>query len=146
MVPYLILLTLAGQVPDGYLNVRSNMPGITLYLEGENIGRTPVENHRVQPGSYNLSIISNDSLDNVYWRLRQGKVGEKLSSIWTLAAVSAGTHAVDIRSGEVTEVFIDYGKVANARNEAKLIACGSTGGLFLFGALIGFLIGWLSFR
>lgn len=146
MTPYLILLLLVGQAPDGYLNVRSNMPGIELYLEGDRIGRTPVENHRVQPGSYNLSIVSNDSLDNIYWRLRQGRLGEKLGSFWTLVAVNAGTYPVDIRSGEVTEVFIDYGKVANARNEARLIACGSVSGVVLLGALIGFLIGWLSFR
>ena len=146
MIAGVILLLLAGPTPEGLLSVKSNLPGITLYLDGDYIGRAPVENHAVQPGSYNLSIISNDSLDNIYWRLRQGKIGQKLSSFWTLVAVNAGTYSVDIRPGEVTEVFIDYGRVANARNEAKLIACGSTGGLFLFGAIIGFLIGWLSFR
>jgi len=45
----------------------------------------------------------------------------------------------------VTEVSIDYGKVLNAPNEAKVIACCSVGGLFLVGAAVGFLIHLLAF-
>ena len=93
-----------------------------------------------------MSIISNDSLENVYWRMRQGSVGAKLSSLWRLAAVNAGTASVRVESGKVTEVAIDYGKVLNAPTEAKLIACGSVGGLFLLGAVVGFLVHLLAFN
>ena len=143
-----MIFLLSGLAPadSGYLTVRSNSVGIAIYLDGEYLGRTPVEMHQLKPGDYSVSIISNDSLENVYWRIRQGNIGAKLSSLWRLAAVNAGTNSVRVEGGKVTEVKIDYGKVLNAPTEAKLIACGTTGGLFLIGAAVGFLIGWLSFR
>ncbi len=148
MLPLCLALFLSGVTPadSGYLTVRSNSIGIAVYLDGEYLGRTPVEMHQLKPGSYSVSIISNDSLENVYWRMRQGSVGAKLSALWRLAAVNAGTASVRVESGKVTEVAIDYGKVLNAPTEAKLIACGSVGGLFLVGAAVGLLIGWLAFH
>ncbi len=142
-----MILLLSGVAPadSGYLTVKSNSVGIAVYLDGDYLGRTPVEMHRLKPGSYSVSIVSNDSLENVYWHLRQGKVGAKLSSLWRLAAVNAGTHSVRVESGKVTQVMIDYGKVLNAPTEAKLIACGSVGGIFLVGAVVGFLVHLLAF-
>ena len=148
MFPLSILLLLFGLVPadSGFLTVRSNSVGIAVYLDGEYLGRTPVETHQLKPGTYSVSIISNDSLENVYWHIRQGSIGAKLSSLWRLAAVNAGTNSVRVEAGKVTEVTIDYGKVLNAPTEAKLIACGSIGGLFLIGAVVGFLVHLLAFQ
>jgi len=142
-----MLLLLSGLSPadSGYLTVRSNSAGIAVYLDGEYLGRTPVEMHRVPPGEHSVSIISNDSLENVYWRIREGKLGAKLSSLWRLAAVNAGTASVRVQGGMLTEMTIDYGRVLNAPTEAKLIACGSIGGLFLLGAVVGFLVHLLAF-
>lgn len=147
MLPLSILVLALGLAPadSGFLTVRSNSVGIAVYLDGEYLGRTPVEMHRLKPGEYSVSIISNDSLEKVYWHIRQGSVGRKLSSLWRLAAVNAGTNSVRVESGKVTELMIDYGKVLNAPTEAKLIACGSVGGLFLLGALVGFLVHLLAF-
>jgi len=143
----LVLLLTGAAPPDtGYLTVRSNSVGIAVYLDGEYLGRTPVEMHKLKPGQYSISTISNDSLENVYWRIREGNVGAKLSSIWRLAAVNAGTVPAQVERGKVTEVTIDYGKVLNAPNEAKLIACGSIGGIFLVGAVVGFLVHLLAAR
>jgi hypothetical protein len=137
----LLALLLAQPAADsGYLTVRSNLPGLELYLDGEYLGRAPVDRHRVAAGRYNLSIISNDSLDNVYWHLRQGSVGRRLSALWTLVAVNAATQSVDVSVGQVTEVSIDYGRVANAPTEAKLIACSSLSVLFGLGMLAGWLL------
>ncbi len=143
-----ILLLLSGLVPadSGYLTVKSNSVGIAVYLDGDYLGRTPVEMHQLKPGSYSVSIISDDSLENVYWHIRQGDVGAKLSSLWTLAAVNAGTSSVRVEAGKVTEVTIDYGRVMNAPTEAKVVACCSVGGLFLVGAVVGFLVHLLAFH
>jgi hypothetical protein len=148
MLPLGILLLVFGLPPadSGYLTVKSNSVGISVYLDGEYLGRTPVEMHRLKPGNYSVSIISNDSLEKVYWHIREGKVGAKLSALWRLAAVNAGTYPVRVESGRVTEVLIDYGRVLNAPMETKLIAFGSIGGLFLVGAAVGLLIGWLAFH
>lgn len=143
-----VLLLVSGLTPadSGYLTVKSNSVGIAVYLDGEYLGRTPVEMHRLRPGEYSVSIISNDSLEDVYWHIREGNVGAKLSSLWRLAAVNAGTSSVRVESGKVTEMSIDYGKVLNAPTEARLIACGSIGGLFLVGAVVGFLVHLLAFQ
>jgi len=140
-----LLISSLAPADSGYLTVRSNSVGIAIYLDGEYLGRTPVEMHQLKPGNYSVSIISNDSLENVYWRIREGNVGAKLSSLWRLAAVNAGTNSVRVESGKVTEVTIDYGRVLNAPSEAKLIACGSIGGLFVIGAVVGFLVHLLAF-
>jgi hypothetical protein len=137
----LLVMLVAQPSPDsGYLTVRSNMPGVGLYLEGDYVGRTPLERYRVAAGEYNLSIISNDSLDNVYWHLRRGSIGRRLSSFWTLTAVNAGTHQVSISPGQVTEVFLDYGRVLNAPTESKLVACSGLTALFGLGMLAGWLL------
>ena len=148
MLPLCLALLLSGVAPvdSGFLTVKSNSIGITVYLDGEYLGRTPVEMHPLKPGRYSVSIISDDSLENVYWHMRQGSVGAKLSALWRLAAVNAGTASVRVESGKVTEVAIDYGKVLNAPTEAKLIACGSISGVFIIGAAVGLLIGWLAFH
>jgi len=145
---YCLALLLSGAAPadSGYLTVRSNSVGIAVYLDGEYLGRTPVEMRKLKTGEHSVSIISNDSLEDVYWRIRQGNIGAKLSSFWRLAAVNAGTSSFRIEAGKVTQVSIDYGKVLNAPNEAKLIACGSTGGIFLVGAIVGFLVHVLASR
>jgi hypothetical protein len=147
VLPLCVILLLSGVAPadSGYLTVRSNSVGIAVYLDGEYLGRTPVEMHRLKPGQYSVSTISNDSLENVYWRIREGNVGARLSSVWRLAAVNAGTVSAHVERGKVTEVTIDYGKVLNAPTEAKLIACGSIGGLFLLGAVVGFLVHLIAF-
>jgi hypothetical protein len=146
MLTLLIALVAAPPPDSGYVTVRSNMPGITLYFDGDYIGRAPVTMHRVPVGTYSLSIVSDDSLQNVYWRLRTGKVGAKLSAAWTLVAINAGTYSVVIQPDAVSDVFIEYGRVANAPNEAKVFACCSIGGLFLVGAAVGFLVHLLCFR
>jgi hypothetical protein len=140
MLGVLLSLALAAPADSGLLTVRSNMPGLALYLEGDYLGRAPVENHALRPGSYSLSIASDDSLENIYWRLRTGSVGARLSSLWTLAAINAGTQSVAIRSGMLTEVSVDYGRIANAPTEAKVLTCCGVGSLFALGAAVGFLI------
>lgn len=142
----MLLLSGMALADSGYLTVRSNSVGIAVYLEGDSLGRTPVEMHALKPGKYTVSVVSNDSLESVYWLLRRGNVGAKLSSLWALAAINAGTNSVEVEAGKVTELSIDYGQVLNARCEAKRIACGSVGGLFLVGAAVGFLIHWLAFH
>jgi hypothetical protein len=141
----LAVLTATPAADSGFLTVKSNLPGITVYVGGGLAGRAPVEMMRLAPGTYSVNIVSSDSLENVYWHLRQGAVGQKLSAVWTLAAINAGASSVRVEAGKVTEVFIDYGRVLNAPNEAKAIACGGTAGVFLVSALVGFLIGWLVF-
>ena len=58
MFPLSILLLLSGIAPadSGYLTVKSNSVGIAVYLDGDFLGRTPVEMHQLKPGTYSVSI------------------------------------------------------------------------------------------
>ena len=40
----------------GYLNIKSNPPGADVYLNGEHIGRTPIENYKVRAGEYRITL------------------------------------------------------------------------------------------
>ncbi len=143
----LVVLLVLGQAPidSGYIAVNSNLPGLAVYLEGDYLGRTPIEKTPVEPGSYLLTIVSNDSLENIYARIRTGTLGKKLSSVWTLTAIDAGTHQVEIGPNTLTEVFIDYGAVLAAPTKAKWLAGCGVGGLFGLGVIIGAVLAQLIF-
>lgn len=141
------LLLCAAPAPDtGYVTVHSTLPGISVYLDGEYLGRTPVERRPFRAGSFLLTIVSNDSLENVYAAIRSGPVGGRLSAAWTLTAIDAGTYRVEVRPNTVSEVTVDYNRVLAAPGRARTFAGCAVGGLFGVGAALGFLIGWLVFR
>ncbi|MFO7638211.1 MAG: PEGA domain-containing protein [bacterium] len=141
------LLLLGAPAPDsGYVTVRSTLPGIEVYLDGDYLGRTPVARRAFRTGSFLLTIVSNDSLENVYATIRSGPVGGRLSGAWTLAAIDAGTYRVEVRPNSHAEVTIDYGRVLAAPGRAKTFACCAVSGLAAVGAALGFLIGWLVFK
>ena len=72
-------------------------------------------------------------------------MGQKLSSVWTLAAVDAGTFQLEVKPRAQVEAFIDYGKVLAAPGRAKWLAGASLGGFFLLSVGIGMLIGHFAF-
>lgn len=143
----IILLTVLLQAPadSGYVSVNSSLPGLSIWLDGDYIGRTPITAYAVKPGSYNLTIVSNDSLDVLYARFRSGRLGQKLSSVWSLAAIDAGTFQLDIKPGTQAEVFIDYGRILTAPCRAKWLTGLGLGGFFLVSVGLGMLIGHFAF-
>ncbi len=128
---------------DGYLTVRSTLPGIEVYYEGDYLGRTPIDEFPVEAGAGILTIVSNDSLENIYASIRTGGIGEKLSSVWTLTAIDVGTYRVDVPRGGVAEVTIDYNAVLAAPGRTKLLVGCGIGSIFGLGAIIGLLLGLL---
>lgn len=141
-----LLLLSAPAADTGYVTVRSSLPGIAVYLDGDYLGRTPIEHRAFRTGSFLLTIVSNDSLENVYAGIRSGPVGGRLSAAWTLAAIDAGTYRVEVRPNSHSEVTVDYGRVLAAPGRAKTFAGCAVGGLLGIGTALGFLIGWLAFK
>lgn len=139
----ILALLVVGQPLDseGYLTVRSTLPGIEVYYEGDYLGRTPIDQYPVEAGTGILTIVSNDSLENVYASIRTGGIGEKLSSVWTLTAIDAGTYRVDVPHGSVATVTIDYNAVLAAPTRTKAIVGCGFGCIFGLGAVIGLLLG-----
>jgi|GEM_PF-550522 len=143
----LIILLLSGQpsADSGFITVRSNFPGMAVYLDGDYLGRIPIEKQSVSPGSYILSIVSNDSLENLYDALRNGTIPDRLSAVWALGSIDAGTKKIEIKPRVLTDVSIDYGAVLGAPTKAKALTCCGIGGIFGLGAIIGVVIGRIIF-
>lgn len=141
----LALALVQAPVDSGYVSVNSTPAGISVWLGGDYIGRTPIKSYPVKPGSHNLTIASNDSLDVLYARFRSGRLGQKLSSVWSLASIDAGTFQLDVKPGTQVEAFIDYGKVLAAPCRAKWLTGLGVGGFFLVSVGIGMLIGHFAF-
>ncbi|MFO7676032.1 MAG: PEGA domain-containing protein [bacterium] len=140
------LLAIAAPADTGYVSVRSTLPGISVYLDGDHLGRTPIRRVPFRTGSFLLTIVSNDSLENAYASVRSGPIGGRLSAAWALSAIDAGTYRVEVRPNAHSEVTIDYARVLAAPRRARTLAGCAVGGLVGIGAALGFIIGWLAFR
>ncbi len=128
-------------VPDsGLLTVRSDLAGVPLFLDGDFIGTTPLTLARVKAGEYSLVPASSDSLENLYWRLRNAGLCSKLNALWTLARIDAATSRVTVQPGKTSSVTISAREIETGACRAKWIVFGGAGGLFLAGLLSGILI------
>ncbi|MEO0079684.1 MAG: PEGA domain-containing protein [candidate division WOR-3 bacterium] len=141
MFPLLALLFIAQPSDHGLLTVRSEPAGIAIYLDGDLLGTTPIERLPVNAGTYTVTIVSSDSLEELYWQARNGRLGQRLAALWTLARIDAGTAQVEIKAGHETAVFISSRTMAAAASRAKLLSCAGVTGLLGLGVLLGVLIG-----
>ncbi|MEO0069849.1 MAG: PEGA domain-containing protein [candidate division WOR-3 bacterium] len=139
----LLTLLLFNTAPSGFLSVNSIPPGLSVFVEGESIGRTPVE-RQVSPGIYWVTVVSNDSLQRLYHQLRDAKLLEKLSALWELARIDAGTTQVEVLPGCETEVIIDSKAMEKNVCRAKWLVAGGVGGIFGLGFLLGLVIGFVA--
>lgn len=128
-------------VPDsGRLIVRSDVAGVPLYFDGDFVGTTPLHLATVKAGEYSLVPASSDSIENLYWRLRNASLGGKLSALWTLARIDAATNRVLVRPGAVSTVTISRSEIESGACRAKWLVFGGTSGIFVVGLLTGVLI------
>lgn len=143
MAPVLSLLFLVAQPSPqpGFLTVHSSLPGVTIYVEGEAVGMTPLEQHPLDPGSYWVTVVSNDSLETLYYHLRSGPINRKLSALWALARIDGATTRVEILPGVGTKVFINRQTMEKNACRAKWLFTGVVGGIFTLGAICGVIIG-----
>ncbi|MBM3315064.1 PEGA domain-containing protein [candidate division WOR-3 bacterium] len=136
-----LALALLSVPPDsGYLTVRSDRAGIPLYFDGDYLGTTPLDRRPVKAGEFSLVPCSSDSLENLYWRLRNAGLGAKLSALWALARIDAGTARVNVRPGTAATVALSGRDIDNAACRARWLVYGGTGAVFLTGVLAGVVI------
>ncbi len=114
---------------------------MAVFVDGDSIGVTPIERYQMTPGRYFVTVVSNDSLESIYWRLRNGGVGERLSALWALARLDAGSTRVEILPGMETRVEIDHRLMEKSACRAKWILGGTVSGLFGLGLVLGVVIG-----
>ncbi|MBS4014915.1 MAG: PEGA domain-containing protein [Candidatus Latescibacteria bacterium] len=125
---------------DGYLTVNSHPFGLKIYLEGEFIGLTPIQNFKLAPGSYSVSLFSSDTIEQKYWNLANAGVCGKLSALSELSKAGAGTQQVEIQPNHSSEVFFSLQKVNRAPTRLKLgtTCCVGTG--FSLAFILGYLV------
>ncbi len=145
MMAIFTALMLVGSTPvlpvPGFLTVNSQPVGMTIFVDGDSIGITPIERYQMTPGRYLVTVVSNDSLESLYWRLRNGGVSERLSALWALAGIDAGSTRVEVFPGMETKVEIESRLMERSVRQAKWVLGGTVFGLFGLGLLMGVVIG-----
>lgn len=125
---------------SGFLSVYSDPRGISIYLDGEFIGITPIQNYSYKPGEYSISIFSSDTLEQKYWQFASGSIGSRLSALWYLSKAGAATKRVKISSNQHSEIFFSLPKINRAPTKIKIATACCLGTGFSVAFLIGFLI------
>jgi hypothetical protein len=128
---------------NGYLNVNSNPTGLKVYLEGDSIGVTPIQNYSIKPGEYSISLFSSDTIESKYWNLSSGGLGSKYSALLDLSKVGAGTKKVVIKPIQVSKIFFSMPKINRAPTKVKLATTCCIGSGFSIAFLIGYLVATL---
>lgn len=139
----LIVLSLvyAAEISDyGYLTVNSNPIGLRIYLEGDFIGVTPLQNYKIVPGNYSVSLFSSDTIEQKYWNLANASICGKVSALWELSKAGAGTQQVEIQPNQSSEVFFSLKKVNRTPTRLKLGATCCIGTGFSFAFILGYLV------
>jgi hypothetical protein len=140
MLTVVSLLFLLTQANDGYLSVLSDVEGLSVYVDSDSIGVTPIGKHTLTPGTYTVSFFAEDSFEAVYNQIKHGSVKKKLSSLWQLSRYGAGTQRVRIVSDALNEVYINKEKVDKAAGKTKRRFYLGVGGVFATGLLSGVLL------
>lgn len=126
--------------PTGYLTVNSDPLGIIIYLEGDSIGITPIENYRITAGVYSVSIFPSDTIESKYWQLANSPLKSKFNRFAELAKVGAGTKQVEILPDQKTEIFFSLSRINKAPQKTKItLSCCITGS-FSLAFLLGYLL------
>ncbi|MCX7757491.1 MAG: PEGA domain-containing protein [candidate division WOR-3 bacterium] len=134
---FLVSMSL-GNTQTGYLTVNTQPLGKIVYLDGDSIGITPIINYPLKPGEYTISLYPSEQIENEYWRLAQGNLCNKCSSLWELTKIGAGTKRIKIEPGVVTEVFFSDKRINCAPTKAKL----ALGSVSIIGFTIPFILGY----
>lgn len=96
----------AGEATVGYLRIFVDTDLVQIYLDGELIGYTPIqEKIPVTPGWHNVSFFS-PNFKWEHWTHRQRRV--------LVNVVEAGTHQVLVESGELVEVRMAWHELEQA--------------------------------
>lgn len=129
---------------NGFLNVNSDPIGLKIYLDGDSIGRTPIQNYALNPSEYSVSLFSSDSIEEKYWKLTIGGISSRFSSLLDLTKIGAATQRVVIKPNKISPVFFSVRQINRTPTKAKLATTCCLGTGFSIAFLLGFLIAHLT--
>jgi uncharacterized membrane protein (Fun14 family) len=125
---------------NGYLTVNYDQTGRIVYLDGDSIGVTPINNYAIKPGEYSVSLFSSDTIEGKYWKIAAGIVSSRLSGLWDLTKVGVATQRVEISPNQMSVINFSLKEINRAPTKAKLSAACCVGTGFSIAFLLGFLV------
>lgn len=124
----------------GYLTVLSDEGDLSVYLDGEYLGKTPVIKEKVKIGKYTISLFSEEEMEKAYEKLKRGTISQKFSSLWELAKYSGATERIRIAKDSLTEIFLSKRNAEKVKRKAKIYFFSSVSSIFLLGLITGILV------
>lgn len=125
---------------SGFLTVNTDQPGVSVYLDGDLIGITPITNYSVESGEYTVSLFDSKSIENEYWNLRKSGPCRKLKALWQLTRIDAATQRVKIIPYQNTKLTFYLRRIDRAPILTKCLIGGTIVSIFGLGLLTGILI------
>jgi len=126
--------------PFGYLTVQTEPPGMEVFLDGNSIGRAPIEMMKLKPGFYTVALFPSDSLEDAYWRAREKGIFEIIKKVPEFAFYHSGSVRIQIVEDQETEVRLSYPETVQAKRKARYLLLGGSSCLFTTGTIFGILI------
>jgi hypothetical protein len=126
------IIFFVAQLASGYLTVTADREGLTVFVDDDSIGVTPIIRYELKPDEYDVGFFPQDSIEQASWRLKNGSI----NAIWKIAKYGEGIVKVRIEPGRETVVELSYAAVAKAPGKAKMKVFGCLGGTFILGVLL----------
>ncbi len=124
----------------GYLTVLTEPKGMEVFLDGNSLGRSPIELYKLKPGVYTVSLFPSDSVEDCYWRARERGVFEIIKMVPEFARYHSASVRVQIQEDQETEVRLSYPETLRAKRNASWWLYGGMGCLFATGIIFGSLL------
>lgn len=128
---------------QGYITVETDRPGLSIFLDSEFIGRSPIEKRPTIAGEHTVSLFHPDTIENGYWRAREQGVLGMITRLPSLRRYDVGTRRVVVNPNETVKVFLSYVETERAPSKTYCLIGGCTGGVIGGSFLLGFIIAWL---
>jgi hypothetical protein len=142
MTAGLILLALAIPVSaqDAWIEVEADREGLTVWLDGTTVGKTPIESLKVSPGEHTVSLFSSEEIEDAYWAARTAPPLQAIGKFIELRKFDAATRRINVASGQKVRIFLSLGEAERAPGRMRFCLIGGLGGVFLVGGVTGFLL------
>lgn len=128
---------------EGYLSVLTDRPGLSIYLDSEFIGKSPLEKRPVLAGEHTVSLFHPDTIENAYWQVRQQGILRMITKLPDLRRYDVGTKRVVVDPNATVKVFLSYGQALRAPAQTSCLMTGCITGVVGGSFALGFILAWL---
>jgi hypothetical protein len=140
----LFLLFIGAQALEpGFLAVQTDRPGLSIFLDGEFIGASPIASRPVVPGEHTVSLFHPDTIENAYWQIRQFGIPGMVTRLPGLRRFDVGTKRIVVNPNATVKVFLSSARAQQAPSQTCCLMGGSCIGIVGGSFVLGFILAWL---